>query len=116
MFLTEHLWTIFEVAREYREKGLGGDLGAAPDIYLNALKGNEDLACVQADPGKRKQWEAEDQVAARAEYRALVGSDLDNPLARCYQELTAAFAAGDREGFEAIKKSGLEILHAAEGI
>ena len=52
MFLTDNLWTIFEVAKEYREKDLGGVLGAAPDIYLNALKGNENLECVQADPEK----------------------------------------------------------------
>ena len=56
MFLTDNLWTIFEVAKEYREKDLGGDLGAAPDIYLNALKGNENLACVQADPEKLAAW------------------------------------------------------------
>ena len=42
MFLTDNLWTIFEVAKEYRETGRGGDLFAAPDIYLNALKGRED--------------------------------------------------------------------------
>ena len=74
MFLTDNLWTIFEVAKEYRETGKGGDLGVAPDIYLNALKGNEDLRCVQADPAKLTEWEAEDQAAARAEYRALVGN------------------------------------------
>lgn len=116
MFLTDNLWTIFEVAKEYRETGKGGDLGVAPDIYLNALKGNEDLRCVQADPAKLTEWEAEDQAAARAEYRALVGNDLDHQDARRYKELTAAFTAGDREAFEAAKESGLAELHAPEGV
>ena len=124
MFLTDNLWTIFEVAKEYREKDLGGDLGAAPDIYLNALKGNEDLECVKADPEKLAAWEAEDQAAARAEYRALVGNDLDHQDARRYKELTAAFTAGDREAFtagdreafEAAKESGLAELHEPEGV
>ena len=116
MFLTDNLWTIFEVAKEYREKDLRGDLGAAPDIYLNALKGNEDLRCVQADPGKLAEWEAEDQAAARAEYRALVGNDIDHQEARRFKELTAAFTAGDREAFEAAKESGLAVLHEPEGV
>ena len=116
MFLTDNLWTIFEVAKEYREKDLGGDLGVAPDIYLNALKGNEDLQCVQADPEKLAQWEAEDQAAAKAEYKALVSNDVDNQDARRYKELTRAFTAGDREAFEAAKKSGLAVLHAEEGV
>ena len=116
MFLTENLWTIFEVAKEYREAGKGGDLGVAPDIYLNALKGNEDLQCVQADPEKLAEWEAEDQAAARAEYKALVGNDLDQQEARRYKELTAAFTAGDREAFEAAKESGLAELHEPEGV
>ena len=116
MFLTDNLWTIFEVAKEYRETGKGGDLSFAPDIYLNALKGNEDLACVQADPEKLAEWEAEDQVAAKAEYRAVVGSDLDHPGARRFQELTAAFTAGDRAAFEAAKAEGLAALTAAEGV
>lgn len=116
MFLTDELWTIFEVAKEYREAGKGGDLSFAPDIYVNALKGNEDLACVKADPEKLAEWEAEDQAAARAEYRALVMNDLDCPDARRYKELTAAFTAGDRETFEAAKESGLAVLHAPEGV
>ena len=116
MFLTDNLWTIFEVAKEYREKDLGGDLGVAPDIYLNALKGNEDLKCVKADPEKLAEWEAEDQAAAKAEYRALVRNDIDHQEARRFKELTAAFTAGDREAFEAAKESGLAVLHAAEGV
>ena len=116
MFLTDNLWAIFEVAKEYREKDLGGDLGVAPDIYINALKGNEDLQCVQADPEKLAAWEAEDQAAARAEYKALVGNDIDHPDARRFKELTAAFTAGDREAFEAAKESGLAELHEPEGV
>ena len=116
MFLTDNLWTIFEVAKEYRETGKGGDLGAAPDIYINALKGNEDLQCVQADPEKLAEWEAEDQAAAKAEYKALVSNDVDNQDALRYKELTRAFTAGDREAFEAAKKSGLAVLHAEEGV
>ena len=88
----------------------------APDIYLNALKGNEDLQCVQADPEKLAAWEAEDQAAARAEYRALVGNDLDHQDARRYKELTAAFTAGDRETFEKVKAEALAALHAPEGV
>ena len=116
MFLTDNLWTIFEVAKEYRETGKGGDLSFAPDIYINALKGNEDLECVKADPEKLAEWEAEDQAAARAEYRALVGNDTDHQEARRFKELTAAFTAGDREAFEAAKEIGLAVLHAAEGV
>ena len=116
MFLTNELWTIFEVAKEYRESGKGGDLSFAPDIYVNALKGNEDLECVKADPEKLALWEAEDQAAAKAEYRALVMSDLDCPDARRYKELTASFTAGDREAFEAAKESGLAVLHESAGV
>ena len=116
MFLTDDLWTIFEVAKEYRESGKGGDLSFAPDIYVNALKGNEDLKCVKADPEKLAEWEAEDQAAAKAEYRALVRNDTDHQEARRFKELTAAFTAGDREAFEAAKESGLAVLHAAEGV
>ena len=116
MFLTDNLWDIFSVAKEYRESGKGGDLSFAPDIYVNALKGNEDLECVKADPEKLALWEAEDQAAAKAEYRALVMNDLDCPDARRYVELTRAFTAGDREAFEAAKESGLAVLHAAEGV
>ena len=112
MFLTDNLWTIVEVAKEYRETGKGGDLGFAPDIYLNALKGNEDLECVKADPERLAGWEAEDQAAAKAEYRALVMNDLGCPDARRYVDLTWAFTAGDREAFEAAKESGLAEYHA----
>lgn len=116
MFLTDNLWTIFEVAKEYRETGKGGDLFTAPDIYLNALKGREDLRCVQADPEKLAAWEAGDQAAALAEYSALVGHDIDHSDARRYKELTSAFTAGDRDAFEAAKESGLAELHASEGV
>mgnify|MGYP005801336365 CR=1 FL=1 len=107
MFLTDNLWTIFEVAKEYRETGRGGDLFAAPDIYLNALKGREDLRCVQANPAKLAEWEAEDQAAALAEYSALVGHDIGRSGARRFKELTAAFTAGDRADFEAAQERGL---------
>ena len=30
MFLTDNLWTIFEVAKEYREKGPGGATWGSP--------------------------------------------------------------------------------------
>ena len=70
----------------------------------------------QRPQGKLAAWEAEDQAAARAEYRALVGNDLDHQDARRYKELTAAFTAGDREAFEAAKESGLAELHAPEGV
>lgn len=111
MFLTENMWTIFEVAKEYRETGKGGDLGSAPDIYINALKGNEDLMCVKADSDKLAEWEAEEQAEARAEYKALVGNDMDHQDARRYKELTAAFTAGDRKTFEEVKQSGLDAYY-----
>ena len=66
MFLTDNLWTIFEVAREERTDGdhFEGDMSAAPDLFLNAVKGNEDFACLAgADKDALlKEWEAEDQA------------------------------------------------------
>ena len=116
MFLTDNLWKIFEVAKEYRETGKGGDLGTAPDVYINALRGNENLFCVTDYPDKLAEWEAEDQAAARAEYKAIVGTDPDHKAASRYKELTAAFTAGDFETFEAVKAEALAVLHAPEGV
>lgn len=107
MFLTDNMWTIFEVSKEYRETSKGGDLGVAPDIYINALKGNEDLKCVGADPEKLAQWEAEDQAKARDEYRSIVGNNIDRPDARKFKELTSAFTAGDRAAFDAALAEGV---------
>ena len=107
MFLIDNAWTIFEVAKEYRETGKGGDLSFAPDIYLNALKGREDLRCVGADPAKLAEWEAENQAKAYDEYRSIVGNNIDRPAARRYKELTAAFTAGDREAFDAAIADGV---------
>lgn len=120
MFLMDNLWTIFEVAREERTDGdaVNSDLSTAPTLFLSALEGGDEFACLK-DVDKAallEQWEAEDQVAAKAEYRAVVGSDLDHPGARRFQELTAAFTAGDRAAFEAAKAEGLAALTAAEGV
>ena len=120
MFLIDNLWKIFEVAQEERTDGdnFEGDMGVAPDLFINAIKGNEAFSCL-ADVDKDellKQWEAEDQAAARAEYKALVGNDIDHQEARRFKELTAAFTAGDREAFEAAKESGLAELHEPEGV
>lgn len=120
MFLTDNLWKIFEVAREERTDGdhFEGDMSAAPDLFLNAVKGNEDFACLAgADKDALlKEWEAEDQAAARAEYKAIVGTDPVNREASRYKELSAAFTAGDRDTFERIKAEALAELHGPEGV
>ena len=120
MFLTDNLWTIFEVAREERTDGdsFEGDLITAPDLFLNTLEGGDEFACLKGVDKEAllEAWESEDQAAAKAEYDAIVGSDLDCPDARRYKELTAAFTAGDREAFEAAKESGLAVLHEPEGV
>ena len=120
MFLTDHLWTIFEVAREERTDGdaVGADLSYADALFLNALEGGDEFACLKDldKPALLAQWEEEDQAAAKAEYDAVVGSDLDCPDARKFKELTAAFTAGDREAFEAAKADGLAAFRAAEGV
>ena len=120
MFLMDNLWKIFEVAREERTDGDGvsADLSYAPALFLNALEGGDEFACLKDvdQAALLEQWEAEDQASAQAEYDAVVGSDLDHPDARRYKELTAAFTAGDREAFEEIKADGLAALHAPEGV
>lgn len=115
MFLIDNLWKIFEVAREERTDGdnFEGDMTTAPDLFINAIKGNEDFACM-ADVDKDtllKQWEAEDQAAAKAEYKAIVGHDPDMPEVSRYKELCAAFAVGDKETFEKVKAGALAELH-----
>lgn len=120
MFLIDNLWKIFEVAREERTDGdnFEGDMTTAPDLFINAIKGNEDFACM-ADVDKAAllaEWEAEDQAAAKAEYKAIVGHDPDHKEVSCYKELAAAFTAGDKEGFEKVKDDALNKLHDAEGV
>lgn len=120
MFLIDNLWTIFEVAREERTDGdnFEGDMSVAPDLFLNAIKGNEAFSCM-ADVDKDellKQWEAEDQAVARAEYKAIVGTDPANREASRYKELSAAFTADNRDAFEKIKADAVAELTAAEGV
>lgn len=120
MFLIDNLWTIFEVAREERTDGdnFEGDMTTAPDLFINAIKGNEDFACL-ADVDKDAllaEWEAEDQAAAKAEYKAIVGHDPDMPEVRRYKELYTAFNAGDKETFEKVKAEAVAALTAAEGV
>lgn len=111
-FLVENMWTIFEVAKEERTDGdnFQGDLGVAHDLFLNGLTvGGKQYKCM-ADLDKAAlatQWAAEDQGKARAEYKALVGNDLDHPNARKFKELTEAFSAGDLAAFEAAIEAGL---------
>ena len=116
MFLMDNLWTIFEVAREERTDGdaVSSDLSTAPDLFLNALEGGDTFACLKdADRAALlAAWKAEDQAEAKAEYRAVVGNDLDHPGARRYRELTAALTAGDRAAFEAAKADGLAAYRA----
>lgn len=120
MFLIDNLWTIFEVAREERTDGdnFEGDMGVAHDLFINAIKGNEDFACMEGvnKAALNAQWEAEDQAAARAEYKAVVGHDPAHKEASRYKELAAAFTAGDKEAFEAVKEAALAELHGAEGV
>ena len=118
MFLMDNLWKIFEVAREERTDGdaVNSDLSYAPALFLNALEGGDTFACLK-DVDKSallEQWKAEDQAAAKAEYRAVVGSDLDHPDARRVQELTDAFSAKNRGAFEAAKSDGLAAYWAGE--
>ena len=118
MFLMDNLWTIFQVAKEERTDGdaVNSDLSYAPALFLNALEGGDTFACLK-DVDKSallEQWKAEDQAAAKAEYRAVVGSDLDHPDARRFQELTDAFTAKNRAAFEAAKADGLAAYWARE--
>ena len=118
MFLMDNLWKIFEVAREERTDGdaVNSDLSYAPALFLNALEGGDTFACLK-DVDKSallEQWKAEDQAAAKAEYRAVVGSDLDHPDARRFQELTDAFTDKNRAAFEAAKADGLAAYWAGE--
>lgn len=120
MFLMDNLWKIFEVAREERTDGdaVNSDLSYAPALFLNALEGGDEFVCLK-DVDKAAllaQWEEEDQAAAKAEYDAVVGSDLDHPDARRYKELSAAFTADDRDAFEKIKAEAVAELTAAEGV
>ena len=120
MFLIDNLWKIFEVAREERTDGdnFEGDMSVAPDLFINAIKGNEYFACM-ADVGKDAllaEWEAEDQTAAKAEYKSIVGHDPDMPEVSRYKELCAAFNAGDKDGFENVKAEAVAALTAAEGV
>ena len=120
MFLIDNLWKIFEVAREERTDGdnFDGDMTTAPDLFINAINGNEDFACM-ADVDKDAllaEWEAEDQAAAKAEYKAIVGHDPDMPEVSRYKELCAAFHAGDKETFHKVLNDALNALHAPEGV
>lgn len=120
MFLMDNLWKIFEVAREERTDGdnFEGDMTTAPDLFINAIKGNEDFACM-ADVDKDAllaEWEAEDQAAAKAEYKAIVGHDPDHKEVSRYKELSAAFTAGDEDAFDVIKAEAMAELHGAEGV
>lgn len=120
MFLTDNLWKIFEVAREERTDGdnFEGDMGVAHDLFINAIKGNEDFACMEGvdKAALNAQWEAEDQAAARAEYKAIVGHDSDNKEADHYKALCDAFNAGDKDTFEKVKADAVAELHTAEGV
>lgn len=120
MFLIDNLWKIFEVAQEERTDGdnFEGDMSVAPDLFINAIKGNEAFSCM-ADVEKDellKQWEAEDQAAAKAEYKAIVGHDPDHKEVSRYKELCAAFNSGDKETFEKVKSEAVTELHTAEGV
>ena len=118
MFLMDNLWKIFEVAQEERTDGdaINSDLSYAPALFINALEGGDEFSCLK-DVNKAAlldQWKSEDQAAAKAEYRAVVGSDLDHPGARRYRELTAAFTAKNRAAFEAAKSDGLAAYWAGK--
>ena len=103
------------MAREERTDGdnFEGDMGVAPDLFINAIKGREDFACL-ADADKAALlagWDAEDQAAAQAEYNMIVhGQGGDNDFCR-YKELCDAYHAGDRAKFQAIVDEALAAYH-----
>lgn len=116
MFLIDNLWTIFEVAREERTDGdnFEGDMSVAPDLFLNAIKGNEDFSCMEGVDKEmlKAQWAAEDQAAAQAEYNMIVhGQGGNNDFCR-YKELCDAYHAGDRKKFQAIVDEALAAYHS----
>lgn len=116
MFLTDNLWKIFEVAREERTDGdnFEGDMTTADDCFVNAVKGLDHYACLdkynmEALAGAMAEA---NMAAAKAEYDAVVNSNIDCEEARKYKELTAAFNANDVDAFEKAKNEGLAAYYA----
>ena len=115
-FLAKNLWNIYAVAQEERADGdaFVADMGNADDLFLAALAGKKDTdyQCLRGldKAALLAQWEAEDQAAAQAEYRALVIGDIGHRDAERYKELCAAFQAGDKAAFAAAVVDGLKHL------
>lgn len=118
MFLTDNLWTIYEVLKEENHDGdnFNPDLTNGLALFVAALEGRKDTdyACMKDvdKPAVLADWEA-NYPAIKNQYDALVLRD--GPANRM-KELAEAFTAGDREAFEAAKESGLAVLHEPEGV
>lgn len=112
MFLTDNLWKIFEVGEEERTDGdrTPSDVGSMDNMFIACIKGTgEHFKCMEGVDKEmlQKQWEAEDQAAAQAEYNMIVhGHGANNDFCR-YNELCGAYHAGDRAKFQAIVDEAL---------
>ena len=118
MFLTENLWTIYEVLKEECHDGdnFSPDLTNGLALFVAALEGRKDTGyiCMKGvdKPAVLADWNA-NYGTIKSQYDALVLRD--GPALR-RKELAAAFQAGDREQFDAIVEEGLAVLGEAEGV
>lgn len=118
MFLTDNLWTIYEVLKEENHDGdaFAPDLTNGLALFVAALEGRKDTGyiCMKGvdKPAVLADWK-EHYGAIKNQYDTLVLRD--GPALR-RKELAAAFQAGDREQFDAIVEEGLAVLGEAEGV
>lgn len=116
MFLTENLWTIYEVLKEECHDGdnFSPDLTNGLALFVAALEGRKDTdyMCMKGvdKPAVLAAWQ-EDYPAIKNQYDALVLRD--GPALR-RKELAEAFQAGDREKFDTIAAEGLALIAAEE--
>lgn len=116
MFLTENLWTIYEVLKEECHDGdnFSPDLTNGLALFVAALEGRKDTGyiCMKGvdKPAVLADWNA-NYGTIKSQYDALVLRD--GPALR-RKELAQAFQAGDREKFDAIAAEGLALIAAEE--
>lgn len=116
MFLTENLWTIYEVLKEECNDGdnFSPDLTNGLALFVAALEDRKDTnyACMKGvdKPAVLADWK-EHSSTIKSQYDALVLRD--GPALR-RKELAAAFQAGDRKKFDAIAAEGLSLIAAEE--
>ena len=116
MFLTENLWTIYEVLKEECHDGdnFSPDLTNGLALFVAALEGRKDTdyACMKGvdKPTVLVDWK-EHSSTVKNQYDALVLRD--GPALR-RKELAQAFQAGDRKKFDAIAAEGLALIAAEE--